>query len=61
MNDEFDRTWKEADMICVKVLSRHSAGGLRKTTKTFSLDTRCPGRDPNQAPSEYKLGTSPPD
>lgn len=28
--------------------------GLRRTTKVFSLDIRCPGRDSNRAPPEYE-------
>jgi hypothetical protein len=35
-------------------LSRHLPGGLKKTTKSLSHDSRCPARDSNWAPHEYK-------
>jgi hypothetical protein len=42
-----------------KVLSRHSPGGLRKTKKSLSHDSRSPGRDLNSGPPEYEAGELP--
>jgi hypothetical protein len=37
-----------------KVLSRYLPGGLRKTTKNLTQDSRSPGRDLNPRPPEFE-------
>jgi hypothetical protein len=41
-----------------KVLSRHSPGGLWKSTKNLSQDRRSPGRDLNSGTPEYEVTTT---
>jgi hypothetical protein len=56
VNSELVRIWKEAVVVKVKVLSRHSLEGVRKTTEILSQDSRFPGRDLNPEPPEYETG-----
>jgi hypothetical protein len=48
-NDELERISKEAT-----VLSQHFLEGHRKINKNFSQYSRCPFRDSNAPPPEYK-------
>jgi hypothetical protein len=57
--DDLERIWKESVMPNFKILSRHSPGGMRKTTKNLNQDSRKPGlrfRDLNMGPPEYEAG-----
>jgi hypothetical protein len=45
--------WKEAVVACLKALSRHIRGEIKKT---LSQDSRSPGRRLSPGPPEYKAG-----
>jgi hypothetical protein len=48
VNNELERTWKEVIKAQFKVLSYHCPGGLKKTVKSLSQDSRYSGQDFNQ-------------
>jgi hypothetical protein len=50
MKDEFG--WKRSGLI--EVLSQNLPGRTEENTKYLSQESRCPGRDENRAPPEYK-------
>jgi hypothetical protein len=54
VNNELERTWKEAVIAYFKILSCHFLEELIKIMKKFSQDSSCGGQDLNQAPPEYK-------
>jgi hypothetical protein len=49
---ELERIWKEVGVAYPGIRME----GLNKTTQKFSEDSRCPGRDPNREPTDYKSG-----
>jgi hypothetical protein len=48
--------WVEEAVAYFKVLFWHLPGGLRKTTKDLSQDSRSPDRDLNPGHSEHEAG-----
>jgi hypothetical protein len=52
-NDELGRIWKEAVVTYSKYDDDIYMEGLRKIKQNLTQDSRLPGRDSNQAPSEY--------
>jgi hypothetical protein len=55
VNNELERTWKEAVVALFKVLFRHWAWGTEESIENFSQDSRCPDRDSKRASPEYGL------
>jgi hypothetical protein len=51
---ELGRMWTEMVFASFEVLTRHSSGRTEESMKTLNQDIRCPGRDLNQEPPEYK-------
>jgi hypothetical protein len=45
VNDELERTWKEAIVAYFKVLPRHPAGGTEENLENLSQCIRSLGRD----------------
>jgi hypothetical protein len=60
MNDELERMWKEAVVAYSKLPSWHFLGETGENEENHNQDSRCPARDSNQAPSEYKSDALPP-
>jgi hypothetical protein len=52
-------TWKVAVETYFKELLRHSSGGNEEHPKHLGHDIRCPDRDRNQAPPQYKSAALP--
>jgi hypothetical protein len=52
-NDELEEMWKEVVVAWFNVLSRHFLE-LRRNYDNLNQDSRCPRRDSNLAPHEYK-------
>jgi hypothetical protein len=50
MNNEVERILKEGVVVWFKVLFQNLPGGLKKTTKSHSQDSRLLGRDLNPVP-----------
>jgi hypothetical protein len=50
VSNEFETMWKNALGAKFKILSGTCLGELRKTTKIFSQDSRCLGRESTSAP-----------
>jgi hypothetical protein len=55
VNYELERIWKELGMAYFKVLSHHLLGGLRKSTKNFSLNSQPADSELNLGPPKYKV------
>jgi hypothetical protein len=56
MNDNLERTSKEAVVAFLRHYLYICMGWLKKTTKNLSRDGRSPGRDLNPSPPEYETG-----
>jgi hypothetical protein len=52
--DEMERIWKEAFVASSRYCPDIYLHGLWKTARNLSQDRRCPLRDSNEAPPEYK-------
>jgi hypothetical protein len=54
MNDDLKSIWKGAVVAEYRFCSGIFVERLRKPTRNLSQYSRCPGRDSNRAPPEYK-------